>query len=183
YQLGKVKSESVRQQNVDLLVNVDKELATIVAENIGVNPPSGTNVPVETRYPSLSQANTPKYAATQRVGVLIGDGFNSQEVSGVLNQLKQNGVFIRIISNKLGMVTGSDGSQLKVDQTFITSSPYLVDAIYVVGGTARNQAMFNKDVTRFLHKAYEQYKPIGIASTGQSYLQPAEQNNLSGVIF
>src|SRR5690606_1066023 len=77
YQLGKVKSESVRQQNVNLLVNVDKELATIVADNIGVNPPTGTNVPVSTSYPSLSQANTPKYAYTQKVGVVIGDGFNS----------------------------------------------------------------------------------------------------------
>src|SRR5690606_26514913 len=36
YQLGKVKSESVRQQNVNLLVNVDKQLANIVADNIGV---------------------------------------------------------------------------------------------------------------------------------------------------
>jgi len=60
YQLGKVKSESVRQQNVNLLVNVDKELATIVANNIGVNPPSGTHVPVSTSYPSLSQFNTPR---------------------------------------------------------------------------------------------------------------------------
>src|SRR5690625_247131 len=73
YQLGKVKSRSVRQQNVDLLVNVDKQLATIVAENIGVDPPSGNNVAVSTSYPSLSQANTPKYAITQKVGVLIGD--------------------------------------------------------------------------------------------------------------
>src|SRR5690606_12183847 len=55
YQLGKVKSESVRQQNVDMIVNVDQELAMIVADNIGVDRPSGTNVSTSTSYPSLSQ--------------------------------------------------------------------------------------------------------------------------------
>src|SRR5699024_11877024 len=35
YQLGRVKSLSVRQQNADLLVNVDHEMACIVADNIG----------------------------------------------------------------------------------------------------------------------------------------------------
>lgn len=59
YQVGKVKSESVRQQVVDKqLVHVDKEMASIVADNIGVNRPSGSNVSVSTSYPSLSQSNT-----------------------------------------------------------------------------------------------------------------------------
>src|SRR5699024_8310015 len=87
YQLGKVESESVRQQNVNLLVNVDKEMANIIADNIGVERPSGSQVPVSTSYPSLSQYNTPSYAYTQKVGVLIGNGFNGNDVSNVLNYL------------------------------------------------------------------------------------------------
>lgn len=183
YQVGSVKSESVRQQVVDMLVNVDKEMATIVADNIGVNRPSGSNVPVSTSYPSLSQANTPKYAYTQKVGVLIGDDFNGKEVSNVLHTLKQNGVFVSIISEKLGTVTGDDGTKLKVDKTFLTSSPYLVDSLYVVGGSARNQAKFNQDIMNFVQNAYTHYKPIGTASTGQSYIQTSENNNLAGVVF
>src|SRR5699024_9070739 len=46
YQLGRVKSKSVRQQNVDMLVNVDQEMAYTIADNIGVNRPSGSHVPV-----------------------------------------------------------------------------------------------------------------------------------------
>src|SRR5690606_6310923 len=133
YQLGKVKSESVRQQNVNLLVNVDKQLANIVADNIGVRRPSGTHVPVNTKYPSLSQENTPRYATTMKVGVLIGNDFNGAEVKRTLEALRKNGVFITIISERLGTVTGNDGTRLKVDETFLTTSPYLVDALYVVG--------------------------------------------------
>lgn len=183
YQLGKVKSESVRQQNVNLLVNVDKELASTVADNIGVERPSGTHVQVSTSYPSLSQASTPKYAYTQKVGVLIGNGFNGQEVTNALNYLQENGVFITIISDKLGTVTGTDGTKVKVDMTFITSSPYLVDALYIVGGNSHLQVKFDQCVSEFVHEAYKHYKPIGIASTGQSYIQSSPNNNLAGVVF
>ncbi|MFD1850649.1 catalase [Oceanobacillus bengalensis] len=183
YQLGKVESESVRQQNVNLLVNVDTDLACIVADNIGVDRPSGNHVPVSTSYPSLSQSTTPKYAYTQKVGVLIGNGFNGNEVTNVLNYLQQCGVFVNIISEKLGTVTGADGTKLKVDKTFMTSSPYLLDSLYVVGGSSNNQAKFNQDMMNYVQNAYTHYKPIGVASTGQSYIQTSDKNNLAGVIF
>ncbi|GAB3799447.1 catalase [Virgibacillus kimchii] len=183
YQLGKVRSESVRQQNVDLLVNVDQDLAYIVADNIGVKRPAGSHVPVSTSYPSLSQENTPKYAYTQKVGVLIGDGFNGNEVTNVLNVLQQSGVFIVIISDTLGTVTGSDGTKLKVDETFMTTSPYLLDALYVVGGSAKDQTRFNQYVMEFVSNAYKHYKPIGLASTGQTYLKTTEKNNPAGVVI
>ncbi|EGQ25196.1 catalase HPII [Sporosarcina newyorkensis 2681] len=183
YQLGKVKSESVRQQNVDMIVNVDQELAMIVADNIGVDRPSGTNVSTSTSYPSLSQTNTPSYAYSLKVGVLIGNGFNSNEVTNVLNTLEKYGVFVDIVSEKLGTVTGTDGTKLKVDDTFLTTSPYLLDSLYVVGGSSNNQAKFNSDVMNFIQVAYKHYKPIGIASTGQSLLQTSEENNLAGVVF
>lgn len=183
YQLGKVKSESVRQQNVDVLVNVDKELASIIADNIGVRRPSGSNVPVSTSYPSLSQASTPKYAYSLKVGVLIGNGFNGQEVANALHVLEEYGVFVVIVSERLGTVSGADGSKLKVDQTFLTSSPYLFDSLYVVGGSFNNQEKLNQDIMNFVHNAYTHYKPIGVASTGQSFIQASPGNNLAGVVF
>src|SRR5690625_1532531 len=138
YQIGSCVNESVRQQAVNLLVNVDQEMAYIVADNVGVKRPEGTHVPVSTSYPSLSMMNSPYYPNTQKVGVLIGDGFNSNEIMNALNVLKQNGAFVVIVSETLGTVTGSDGTKLKVDKTFLTSSPYLLDSLYIVGGKAKN---------------------------------------------
>ncbi|MGY0691888.1 hypothetical protein ACW2QC_03735 [Virgibacillus sp. FSP13] len=48
YQIGRVKRKFVRQQAVNLLVNVDKEMACTIADNVGVDRPSGNNVPVST---------------------------------------------------------------------------------------------------------------------------------------
>ncbi|MGM8216485.1 catalase [Bacillaceae bacterium W0354] len=183
YQLGKVESKSVRQQNVDLLAHVDQELACIVAENIGVEKPSGTHVPVDINYPSLSQMSTPKYAATLKVGVLVGDGFNSNEVNQVLNTLEQAGVFIKVISDKLGYVSGDDGTKLEVEDTFLTSSPYLVDSLYVVGGKSRNEKAFITEMNKYIRVAYEHFKPIGVATTGEPFIQVSEDSNLSGVVF
>src|SRR5699024_11166216 len=134
----------------------------------GVNRPSGTNVSVSTSYPSLSQASTPKYAMTEKVGVLIGNGFNSNEVTNTINYLKEQGVFVVIVSETLNPVTGSDGTKLQVNETFLISSSLLFDSIYVVGGSANNQAKFNNDVMSFVNSAYTQYKPIGVASTGRT---------------
>src|SRR5699024_3122304 len=183
YHLAYVKSKSVRQQVVDMFANVDKAMATAIAENIGVNPPKGSHVPVTASSPVLSEANTPHYAYTQKVGILISDGFNGAEVRHVMDILKQNGVFIDVISENLGAVTGSDGTTIEVNKTFVATYPVLYDSIYVVGGKVEHDAAFKQNVMHFVSQAYKYYKPIGIATTGEPFIKISEQNNCAGVVF
>ncbi|MET3576534.1 catalase [Bhargavaea ullalensis] len=183
YQIGSVKSKSVRQQSVDQLVFVDREMANIVADNVGVSRPDGTNVPVSTSYPSLSQASTPKYAYSLKVGVLVGDGFKADEVAGTIKVLEENGVFVVVVSDKLGTVSGDNGMNLKVNETFLTTNPYLLDSLYIVGGSSSDQDQFNYEVKDYLRVAYNHYKPIGIAAAGREYFKASEENNLAGVVF
>ncbi|MFC5731774.1 catalase [Cytobacillus gottheilii] len=183
FELAKVKDESVRQQVVDMYVNVDKEMATKIAENIGANPPEGENVPVTLASPALSQENTPHYPYTLKVGVIIANGFDGEEVKNTLETLNQNGVFVVLISEKLGTVTGADGTVLKVDQIFVSTHHTLYDALYIVGGESSNQTSFDINTLDFINGIYKYYKPIGVATTGQSYIQPTDYNNLDGVVF
>lgn len=60
FQLGKVKSTTIRQKNVNLLVKIDRRLANEVAVNIGVNAPVREPIQVSTCYPSLSQESVAK---------------------------------------------------------------------------------------------------------------------------
>lgn len=183
FQIGSCKLEFVRQNAVNLLVNVDKEMANIVADNVGVKRPKGNHVPVSTKYPSLSIFNSPSYAYTLRVGVLIGNGFNDREILNVFNELEQNGVFVYIVSEKLGTIIGANGTKLEVDKTFLTSSPYLLDSLYIVGGRSSFEKKFVQDMAYYVDVAYTHYKPIGVASGAEMFLQPSEGNNLAGVIF
>lgn len=183
FHLGYVKSESVRQQVVDMFGNVDTGMATAIAETIGVNPPTAAHVPVTASSPTLSLANTSYYAYSQKVAVLIGNGFNGDEVRSVLSVLEEYGVFIEVISDRLGAVIGTDGTNVEVDQIFVSTYPVLYDSIYVVGGNANNQTRFNQEVKAFISEAYKNFKPIGVATTGQEYIRTSESNNLAGVVF
>lgn len=123
------------------------------------------------------------YAYTQKVAVLIEDGFNSREVLQTINILEHYGAFVDIISEKLGYVIGYDGTKLKVDDTFITKYSVLYDSFYIVGGNASNQVQFDKDIKEWYHFAYEHYKPIGIASSAEHYVKSSRDRNYEGVIF
>lgn len=183
FELGNVKSRSVRQQVVDMFVHVDKQMATIIANNTGVNRPNGEQSNVTASSPALSQENTSRYPNTLNVGVLIGNGFNDSEVKNVINLLEENGVFIHYIGEQIGTVTGRSGSKIKIDETFITTDPVLHDAIYVVGGNAIDQVKFNKNIMYYIGGTYNHYKPIGIATTGEMYFDVPNKNNIPGVIF
>src|SRR5690625_3657068 len=156
---------------------------SIIADNIGVEPPKSKQVSVSKKSAFISTEKTPHLAETQRVAVVIGNQFNGREVVNVLNYLQENNVFIHIISDQLGTVVGSDGTQINVDHTFTTTHPYLFDSFYIVGGTSKNQEKLNQGITQFVDKAYSHYRPIGVATTARSYLNPSEGNNLKGVVF
>ncbi len=182
YHLQYVKSKDVRQKNVDMWVNVDTDMANTFADNLGVKRPRGTHVDETRNSPTLSMVNTPHSAATQKVAVLIGDGYDNTEVSNVLNLLATSGVFIDTIGAKLGYVAASDGNQLKIEETIKTKLPVLYDAVYIVGGNAANQGEFNKKVMEYYDEAFKHFKPIGIASSGETLVNFPQNNSSPGIV-
>lgn len=115
--------------------------------------------------------------------MLIGNGFDDEEVRATLDALEQNGVFVHIVSDRLGTVTGAGGMGLEVDETFTTAHPVLFDSYYIVGGNSEHQTLFDHNVTKFFRQAYHYFKPIGVAKTGQSYAQLSDDGNPAGVVM
>lgn len=183
YHLQYVKSKSIREKNVNMWAHVDHEMACIIADNIGVDRPKQSEVNVTASSPAISQMNTPFTAYTQRVAVLVGNDFPEREVMATIQTLKERGVFVHIVSDKIGYVKGNSGGKLKVDDTFLTKFPVLYDSLYVVGGKVNRQAAFNEQMTQWVNSAYQHYKPIGVATTGKKYIHATDKNNLAGVVF
>jgi len=183
FHIGSVKDKGIRQKNVELWGNVDTEMATMIAENIGVDAPKTKHVDVDTSYASLSQLNSPHSAMTMKVGVLLGDGFDGKEVNAVLKAFAENSVLFETISEKQGMLTGKDGTQLEVLKSFLAVDPTLYDAIYVVGGKSPMQMKFDTNLFDFVRMHYSHMKPIGVASGAGDYIIKSELNNMDGVIF
>lgn len=88
-----------------------------------------------------------------------------------------------IIGEKLGKVRGADGLSVIVNGTFLTMDPVLFDALYVVGGTAENQAKFDYDIEYFIDEAFKHYKPIGIASSGVPFFEASNAKAGPGIVF
>ncbi|SES64322.1 catalase [Oceanobacillus limi] len=182
FELGMVKSESVRQQVVDMFAHVSLPLATTVAKNIGVRAPKGGGSHVTTSSPALSQEYTKKSAATRKVAVIITDGFNGSEVGFVLNELVKRGMQPEIISESLGKIQGSDGTLLEVNYTFLTADSVIFDAVYVVRGSSKHKK-FNKDAGLFIYEAFSHYKPIGATHEGKQWLESNEMGQSPGVVM
>ncbi len=67
------------------------------------------------------------------------------------------------------MVKSTDGTELKVDHTFLTADSVLFDAVYIVSGSKENKT-FHKQATYFIEEAFSHYKPIGATQEGKSLL-------------
>nr|WP_255551623.1 catalase [Sporosarcina sp. E16_8] len=183
FEVGKVQSRDVRQQVVDMFVYVDKAMADMVADGVGVKRPTGNQVNVKASSPALSQKNTTRVPYTLKVGVLIGNDFNGEEVKRAVKTLRKYGVTVDIVGEKLGKVRGADGLNVIVNETFLTMDPVLFDSLYVVGGTAENQAKFNSNIQYFINESFKHYKPIGFASTGAPFFELSNAKVGPGIVF
>jgi len=177
FEVGKVKDKKIRQQVVEMFSNVSKEMAMEFAKNIGAIPPTTVKESAITKSsPALSQANTAKTPKTRKVGVILNNGFNDEEVKEVLHGLNTEGVQYEIVSEEQGIVTGSGGSELMVDHSFITTDPVLYDGLYVVGGGTQSK-MFHKHTNYYVNETFKHYKPIGASHDGLAYF---DENKIAG---
>ncbi|PSL36320.1 catalase [Planomicrobium soli] len=180
FELGKCDMP-IREMNIEVLANVDLELAQKVAGNIGVTPPAEGGSDVTKSSPALSQENTVKLPDTRKVGVLIDNGFDGKEIMPVLNELEASKMKYEIISETQGKVTGADGTELEVTHTFSTTDAVLYDALYAVGGPDVSKA-FAKNAAKFLGEAFDHYKAIGAAQEGEKWLEAAKMLDQPGIV-
>lgn len=181
FELGKVANESVRKQVVDMLSNVNLSLAQEVADNIGVEAPKEGGSEVTKSSPALSQMESNYTSNTRTVAVLVGDGFNGEELEQILNELKSAGVQPAIIGEKYGQQKGNDGKLFEVNHTFLTAESVLFDAVYVVGGEEVSKK-FRSDANYFMHEAFSHFKPIGATQVGVKWLKEESLSGQSGVV-
>ncbi|WP_018934137.1 catalase [Gracilibacillus lacisalsi] len=181
FELGKVKSKSVRQQVVDMFANVNLDLATAIAVDIGVVPPKSGGSNITKASPALSQLNTTYSAFSRSVAVIATDGFHDADVKYVLSSLKASGLQPEIVSEKLGIITGMNGTQLEVDHTNLTADSVLFDAVYMIRGSDRNKK-FNKDIAYFIDEAFSHYKTIGATHEGIQWLEINDFDGKPGVV-
>lgn len=174
FELGKVETKAIREKMVDHLNHIDHMLATSVAENVGVKAPekSMANEAYTKTSPALSMENVVTDSIMGRkIGVLIAEGFDYVQFSDLKDFLEKEGAVMEVISQKLGIVTASDGKTQMVDKNYVTTDPVLYDGLFIPGGEKSIAAMMkHTKVVHFISETIMHGKAIAAVGKGASLL-------------
>jgi catalase len=193
FELGKVKTEAIRERMVGNLAYVDPALATEVALGLGLTaiktpPPLNLGVPPrpgEDREPTegthppgspaLSMTSSPGLGiATRKVAVLAADGFDTQALLEIVSQLEGAGAVVKIIAPTLGAIVGADGYERDVDFSFLTGASVLFDAVCVIGGEQSAATLaLDPGALYFVNEAFKHCKSIGATGDAAAVLVAA----------
>ncbi|UZD22916.1 catalase [Algoriphagus halophytocola] len=209
FELGKVKSEAIRNRMVGMLTHVDQTLAEEVAKGLGIKEIQKPEAPLNHSYPAdadpsdyqpteaktklkksekLSLMASPgKGIQGRMIAILADDGVDEKSIKGFQAAIKNAGADSKIISTNSGSITASEDGSFTVDHSLMTTTSVLFDAVLVLDGSKSTQSLKNNSLAiRFIDEAYRHYKYIGINGTGESLwdLTYASKNKLpKGVLF
>jgi len=176
FELGKVEREYIRERMLDQLAHVDHDLATQVAEGLGLPGPAEAERNHGRSSPALSQATQPESVATRKVAVLAADGVDAGPLEEVLEQLRGQGAICEILAPHAGSLNGT--GETKVDRAMQTMASVLYDAVLVAGGRESVEALRrNGTAVRYVAEAYKHGKPVGALGEGVELLREAPLND------
>jgi catalase len=199
FELGKVETPPIRERMLFLLSQVDKTLASRVAEGLGASVPAKLDKPMNMSFPAdadpkkfqprratqaietsprLSMVDNPNFPKdnmkTRKIAFLVADGFDGAAVSEMKRALLTAGGVVMTVAPRLGTLTGTEGEQVKADLSFLTGSSVMFDAVYVPGGEESVAALRNEqEPSNFLNEAYRHCKTIAASGAGVQLLKSA----------
>jgi catalase len=186
FELGKLTVFHVRERVVDLLMNIDADLAATVAAGIGVDVPSGgraqvlraandrlmqgwekfgtTSLPGRRRRSgvevseALSQMRPPPVSSPKgrKVAVLAADGVDAGSLSRVIQGLARAQVTAEVVSLRQGSLAAANGTAVVAQHTVLTMPSVVYDGVFVPGGVASVEALMADGDAR--HYIAEAYK-------------------------
>lgn len=198
FELGKVNIMHIRQRMVELLSNIDRDLAERTAMGIGVTKFTGdlsylndSTAPKPSdkrgaakpgRSEALSMQNTVKNTIkTRKVAILSADGFDSKSLTHIMNMLKEKGASSEIISMSLGIIKGTDKKEIMVNKSFLTAGSIMYDAVFVSGGKQSIEKLkMDGDAIHFVNEAFRHCKPIAAVNEG---VELFKASGITGVRF
>ncbi len=154
FELGKCESDMVKENAVDLLNRIDRHLAEVVADNLGVHVPEENNeVQSDKTSPALSMANTIKKPDTKSVALLLAGDVDANQVKQWVQTLADHNVNYSLVGKKAYML-----GDLKVKETYDTVDSSLFDAAFLVSAATT----IEDDVLEFIENTYKHYKPLAL---------------------
>ena len=189
FELGKVEILAIRERMVWLLAHVDKTLAGLVAQGLGLTVPAKLDGPLNMsvpadgnikqfqpkprshsleRSPALSMTTTLKNGIhTRKIAVLAADGVDETALTGMKKALSAAGAQAKVVAPRLGTLKSTRGAAVPIDFSFLTAGSVLFDAVYIPGGQ-KSVDILKGDAKAllFVKEAYLHCKSIAATDEG-----------------
>ncbi|MDR3678657.1 MAG: catalase [Flavipsychrobacter sp.] len=181
FELGNVKTQAVRERMLAVLLQIDKGLATQVANALGAEIPKieflNQSIPADGKpanYQSkkvkssiatsaaLSMAGTVKDTIkTRKIAILAANGVDDKSLTSIKDALTAEGATAEIIAPKLGNIQSAANATIAVGKSLLNAASVMYDAVYVPGGANSVAALAAEpDAIHFLNEAYKHCKAI-----------------------
>ncbi|MFF0455359.1 catalase [Nocardia africana] len=143
FELSKCDRVEIRTRVVAALRNVHEDLATAVAEGLGLaelpEPARCAREPITDLAPSPALSivrNGPDSVAGRKIGVLVTDGVDPKALAEVREAVQAEKAILEIIAPKVGGVTTDDGGTVEADQKIDGGPSVLYDAVVILATEA-----------------------------------------------
>jgi catalase len=183
FELTKVQVPAIRRRVVAMLANVDADLATQLAAQLGMPVPDPLPRAIEkapkpevTRSPPLSLYARPGDGNIQmrRIAILVADGVNGGAAQTLHAALAEKGAVPRYVGARLGAVQTEEAAALEVEVTLETMPSVLFDAVAVLGGRQAVTQLGNiGHALEFIKDQYRHAKPIFAMAEGAALSENA----------
>jgi catalase len=183
FELTKVQVPAIRRRMVSMLRNVDEELASAVAEGLGIDLPEP--MPRAIAKPPKPEVEVSKALSlfarpgdgsikTRRIAIFVADGVDGASAQGVHAALTAEGAVPRYVGARLGPAETTDGDVIEVEATFETMPSVLWDACVVPDGEAAAETLGTVGhALEFLKDQYRHAKPILAIGAGADLIEDA----------
>lgn len=194
FELGKCEHDHIKKRMLWLINQIDTNLASKVAHNLGLEIPDQIEQPINQAIgadaivedyqpgkaknyldesPALSQATTKfNSIATRKIAVLVADGFSMSDFKAVKEALEMENAMVKLIAPHGGTIICDSNMEHKVDAAISTTESVLFDAIYIPGGEKSiHTLMKNGKYLKFINETLKHCKAIGADNEGKKLLQ------------
>ncbi|QSX76787.1 catalase [Lysobacter arenosi] len=171
FELSKVTVPAVRRRVLSMLRNVSEDLATQVAEGLGMPLPEAMPRAIEPPTPEIDQSPALSLTArpgqvgvrSRKVAILVAPGVDAGQVERFRGPLLKAGAVVRLVGPRIGPLEAAGREVLEADCSLENEPAVVFDAMVIPGGTAHVETLMKDGrATEFLKDQYRHCKPIAV---------------------
>ncbi|MGZ5270942.1 MAG: catalase [Ramlibacter sp.] len=187
FELSKVTVPAIRARVVSMLRNVNEDLATRLAQDLGMAAvPDAMPLAIDVvAAPEVTVSNALSLLARpgdgslkgRKVAVIVAPGIEADSVLQVQEALEAEGAVARLMGPRIGPVAAADGTVLDADVSLENEPGFLFDALVLPDGIAGvNLLVENGRVLEHLKDQHRHCKPILVLGESTKLLTAGNVN-------